>query len=148
MTYAHHTQTIMQSQLKSKHPSFIEEIQRDLRATMMRAKHFIFMGYSLPSDDFVYRAIFSAMRERVGREDKEKSPVRCTIVDKNPGYSGWHGPSRLEEMKDIDVVKSARDIFGQENVRFYGSGCPDVFLENGRATHAALERLLNWSEES
>jgi ferredoxin len=146
MTYAHQTQTIMQSQIKPHHPSFIEEIQRDLRATMLKAKHFIFMGYSLPTDDFVYRAIFSAMRERGGREDKEKTSVRCTIIGKEAKYPGWHGPSRLEKMKDVEVVKSACDIFSSENVRYYGNGCPDVFLENDRATDSALEKLLNWDE--
>ena len=56
LTYAHHTQTVMQSSFKSPPPSFIEEIKRDLRATTMQATHIIFMGYSLPPDDVDYRA--------------------------------------------------------------------------------------------
>jgi hypothetical protein len=49
-------------------------------------------------------------------------------------------------MKDVEVVKSACDIFDQKNVRFYDGGCPNVFLENGEATHSALEKLLNWDD--
>ena len=29
------------------------------------------------------------------------------------------------------VVEAARDIFGPENVRFYGGGIPNVFLDGG-----------------
>ena len=42
LTYAHHTQTVMQSSFKSPPPSFIEEIRRDLRAVAMKANHIIF----------------------------------------------------------------------------------------------------------
>jgi len=64
LTYAHHTQAVMQSSYKPLPPSFIEEIQRELRATTMQASHIIFMGYSLPPDDVTYRAFFSARRQR------------------------------------------------------------------------------------
>jgi hypothetical protein len=44
-------------------------------------------------------------------------------------------------------VKAAVDLFGNENVRFYGGGIPDVFLDSdGRATDAALKRLLTWNQ--
>jgi hypothetical protein len=42
-TFAHHTQVVMQSSFKPRPPSFIEEIERDLRATTMQADHIIFM---------------------------------------------------------------------------------------------------------
>jgi len=74
LTYAHHTQAVMQSSFKPQPPSFIEEIQRDLRATTMRADHIIFMGYSFPVDDVTYRAFFSARRQH-------SKPVFCTVVD-------------------------------------------------------------------
>jgi hypothetical protein len=37
------------------------------------------------------------------------------------------------------------DIFGEDSVRFYGGGIPNVFLDGGRATDTKLEYLLNWS---
>jgi hypothetical protein len=43
-------------------------------------------------------------------------------------------------------VRAARDIFGEDNVRFYGGGVPNVFCDGDQVTEAALERLLNWSE--
>lgn len=81
LTYAHHTQVVMQSSFKSQPPSFIEEIQRDLRATATRADHIIFMGYSLPPDDVTYRAFFATRRRRLRPPDDR--PVRCTIVGKD-----------------------------------------------------------------
>jgi hypothetical protein len=51
----------------------------------------------------------------------------------------------LQSLPETHPVKAARDIFGEDNVRFYGGGVPNVFLEGGQATDAALELLLNWS---
>ena len=83
----------MQSSFKSRPPSFIEEIQRDLRATTMQANHIIFMGYSLPQDDVTYRAFFSASRQRhKGPSDQQ---VRCTVVSKEPDNPGWYGPAEM-----------------------------------------------------
>ena len=144
LTYAHHTQTVMQSSFKSQPPSFIEEIQRDLRAAAMQANHIIFMGYSLPPDDVSYRAFFSARCQR--KKGAGEEPVRCTVVNRDERNSGWYGPAELKNRPlGGDTVKAARDIFGDDNVRFYGGGIPSVFLDGGVATDDALERLLNWS---
>jgi len=149
LTYAHHTQAIMQSSFKPRPPSFIEEIQRDLRATAMQASHIIFMGYSLPVDDVTYRAFFSASRQRGGTSGHEFQSVRCTVVDKDDDNHGWYGPSELEmkikNLPETHPAKAARDIFDPKYVRYYDGGIPNVFLDDGRASVAALERLLNWS---
>lgn len=142
LTYAHHTQTVMQSSFKSPPPSFIEEIQRDLRAVTMNANHIIFMGYSLPLDDVTYRAFFAARRQRT-----PDHPVRCTVVDKLADYPGWYSAADLKKItlpSRFTTVESARDLFGEDNVRFYGEGIPNVFLDGGTVTNLALERLLNW----
>jgi hypothetical protein len=144
LTYAHHTQAVMQSSFKPRPPSFIEEIQRDLRATTMQASHIIFMGYSLPPDDVTYRAFFSARRQRRGTK------VLCRVVSKDRKNPGWYGPTefksriRKKMFLDSSPVIAACDIFGGDNVRFYGGGIPNVFLARGRATDAKLEKLLNW----
>lgn len=141
LTYAHHTQTVMQSSFKSQPPSFIEEIQRDLRAATMQATHIILMGYSLPLDDMTYRAFFSARCQR------KSAPVRCTVINKSTDNPDWYGPKELKmrSFQEDHPVKAACDIFGKDNVRFYGGGIPNVFLEGGVATDTALERLLDWS---
>jgi hypothetical protein len=146
LTYAHHAQALMQSSFKSQPPSFIQEIQRELRATIMAADHIIFMGYSLPPDDVEYRAIFSACRQHEERGDGQR--VRCTIIDKAPSYPGWYGHAELKRLDflKLKVVKAARDIFAEDNIRFYGGGIPDVFLDaGGRVTSGKLEQLLDWN---
>jgi hypothetical protein len=147
LTYAHHTQLVMQSSFKSSPPSFIDEIQRDLRATAMRAKHIIFMGYSLPPDDVAFRAFFSASRQR---EKGQESKVRCTIVGWDDKNQEWSGPAELEsrgllQERPGNAVPAAVHLFGGENVRYYGGGVPNVFLDRDRASEVKIESLLNWS---
>ena len=139
LTFTYHTQVVMQSSFKPRPPSFLEEIQRELRATTMGAEHIILMGYSLPDDDVTYRAFFSA-RRRQGK-------VRCTVVNRDKSYPNWLGPAALKHKNfpNCRVIETARDIFGEDNVQFYGGGIPQVFLdENGRATERKLEELLVW----
>ena len=45
------------------------------------------------------------------------------------------------------TLEAARDLFGEENVRFYGGGIPNVFLDGGRVTDSAVNRLLTWEDE-
>jgi hypothetical protein len=144
LTYTHHTQAVMQSSYKPRLPSFIEEIQRDLRAITMRANHIIFMGYSLPPDDVTYRAFFSASCQRHKGPNDQR--VRCTVVGLDRDNPDWFGPTELKHFPEASTVRAACDIFGEDNVRFYGGGVPGVFLDSGgRATDAMLERLLTWS---
>lgn len=147
LTFANHTQVMMQSSFKPRPPSFIEEIERDLRASTMQSDHIIFMGYSLPLDDVTYRAFFSARRQRFGPQE-----VRCTVVDKDAGGPNWYGPDELSKriaaggLKESSPVRAARDIFGEGNVRLYTGGIPSVFLNRGSATAAKLDQLLTWSK--
>jgi hypothetical protein len=146
LTFAHHTQIMMQSSFKPRPPSFIEEIERDLRATTMHAEHIIFMGYSLPLDDVTYRAFLSARRQRGGRQE-----VRCTVVDRDGENPAWYGPAKLKEaitagsVSESSPARVACDIFGEDNVRLYTGGIPNVFLDQGTATEAKLDQLLTWS---
>lgn len=142
LNFAYNTQMVMQSSFKAQPPSFIDEIQRDLRAVAMKADHVIFMGYSLPLDDVTYRAFFSA---RCQRQWMGETPVRCTVVGKDDERPGWYGPTNLGDLiENNDTVKAAVDIFGQENVRFFGGGIPNVFLDAGAVSETAVENLLNW----
>lgn len=104
LSYAHHTQAVMQSSFKPRPPSFIEEIQRDLRATTMQAHHIIFMGYSLPPDDVTYRAFFSASRQR--SRSRHEQPVQCTVVGLEPSDSHWCGPADSNKLQ-LATVRAA-----------------------------------------
>ena len=148
LTYAHHTPAVMQSNFKSTPPPFIQEIQRDLNVTVQEASHIIFMGYSLPDDDVDYRAFFATRRRR-----ERKDPVRCSVVVGTDFAERWHGAAEWEAllagMKQGEpprtTLESAGDLFGRENVRFYGGGIPSVLLDGGdKVTDSAVERLLNW----
>ena len=151
-TEIHHTPLQMQSNFKSPPPPFMDEIQRDMRVVYNNASHLIFMGYSLPPDDVDYRAFFSAHRRR--DPDKPNDSVKCSVVNTG-GDRRWLGPSewprKLAGMKEGEApritLEAARDLFGEENVRFYGGGIPQVWLDGGsNVTESAVERLLTWSE--
>lgn len=146
LTYAHHTQIVMQSNFKGAPPPFIEEIQRDLRAVVQEADHIVFMGYSLPPDDVAYRAFFAARRRR-----NPKRPVKCSIVVGTKGDQCWLGPSELCDLGSIEcsarvTLKAAQELFGKDCVRFYGGGIPNVFLDGERVTDSAVARLLDWND--
>ena len=72
-------------------------------------------------------------REQAGGREA----VRCTIVGKTPSHPAWYGPAALKnlDLAEAPVVKAAEDIFGERNIRYYGGGIPEVFLDaGGRAT--------------
>ena len=152
LTYAHHTRTLMQSSFKGSPPPFLEEIKRDLRVAVQNADHIVLMGYSLPPDDVDYRAFFAARRRR--REEPEKR-VKCSVVvgtDYGPQWFGYREWSAM--LQDMDegkaphaTLEAARDLFGGGNVRFYGGGIPNVFLDGGRVTDTAVNKLLIWENE-
>ena len=146
LTYAHHTQIVMQSNFKGAPPPFIEEIQRDLRAVVQEADHIVFMGYSLPPDDVYYRAFFAARRSRGSERPK------CSVVAVG-SERRWLGPSELRDLSVEDIgdseketLKAAQELFDKEHVRFYGGGIPNVFLDGERVTDSAVDRLLNWND--
>ena len=152
LTYAHHTQTIMQSSFKEPPPPFLDEIKRDLRVAVQNAGHIVLMGYSLPPDDVDYRAFFAARR----RQDSEnpENPVKCSVVVGRGNGHHWRGPSEWPAMlRDMDegkpprtTLEAARDLFGERNVRFYGGGIPNVFLDGGGVTASAVDKLLTWTD--
>ena len=146
LTYAHHTQTLMQSSFKGSPPPFLDEIKRDLRVAVQNADHIVLMGYSLPPDDVDYRAFLAARRRR-----DPDNPVKCSVVSllnkHRPQY--WFGPSQWPNMDEGEAprttLEAACDLFGEENVRFYGGGIPNVFLDGGEVTDSAVDRLLTWT---
>lgn len=148
LTYAQHTQTVMQSNFKEPPPPFIEEVQRDLRVAVQSAKHIILMGYSLPPDDVTYRAFFAARK-------KHGNNVKCSVVvDINYGDK-WHYPDEIDDLlKNMEkpceppktTLESARALFGKENVRFYGGGIPQVFCDGDIVSKRKFAQLINWDK--
>ena len=121
-------------------------MQRDLRVVLKKAHHIVLLGYSLPPDDVGYRALLAAHGQGIAGE-----PVRCTVVDKQKGHERWIGPAELGKNRDLQkdtAVGAAQDLFGRDNVRFYGGGIPEVFSRGGVVTDQAVERLFNWEKDT
>ncbi len=142
-TAAQHVPMIMQTSFKGDYPPCIEETQREVRACLQGTRHIVFLGYSLPPDDTVWRAFLAA---RKSREEK----VYCSVV------SGQHGPDRWlmgEELADfveknrgdtdlsIQTIESAFEIFDKDRVRAYTGGIPQVFGE-GTDVRVRLKEML------
>jgi hypothetical protein len=154
LTYAQHAATIMQSNFKPIPPSFIEEVQRDLRVATHAANHIILMGYSLPSDDVAYRAFLAARKNRATDPDHS---LHCSVVgvSRKCGDS-WMYPQDIDSVINTmpqgesprTTLESARDIFGKDNVRFYGGGIPQVFCEGNKPSAQRLHELIHWQKET
>ena len=142
VTYAHHTPVVMQTSFKTPPPPFLEEIQREMRVVVREADHIVLMGYSLPRDDVTYRAFLAA---RI-RKDSERQ-VMCSVVGKQVGYERrWLYREELQT-RDLlpEAVIQAQQLFGRDNVRYFGGGIPEVFLNGDAAVTAhAVDRLLAW----
>jgi hypothetical protein len=150
LTYTQHTTTIMQSNFKGTPPPFIQEIQNDLRVAVETAEHIILFGYSLPPDDVTYRAFFAARRQKKGVKE-----VHCSVVVGTDYGDVWYMPNDIEsilvEMKHTKpceppatTLQAAIDIFGKNNVRYYGGGIPNVFCDGNNASREKFNQLINW----
>ncbi|MFZ4855096.1 MAG: hypothetical protein ACOYL3_01760 [Desulfuromonadaceae bacterium] len=148
LTYTQHTITIMQSNFKGAPPPFIQEIQNELRVAVENAEHIILFGYSLPPDDVTYRAFFAARKKR-------KTKVYCSVVVGREFGDLWHGKDEIDCLLEImkqnkpceppaTTLQAACDIFGKDNVRFYGGGIPNVFCDGNTASKEKFNRLINW----
>ncbi len=151
LTFSQHTQAVMQSNFKAPPPSFIDEVQRDLRVITQAANHIILMGYSLPPDDVTYRAFFAARQQRHKKGDGLS--VRCSVVVGQNWGDMWHGPDETDRLlpdmeKDAaphTTLVAARDLFGRDNVRFFGGGIPQVFCDGDTASPQRFQQLINWT---
>ncbi|WP_100489134.1 hypothetical protein [Sporolactobacillus pectinivorans] len=144
ITETHHTPITMQTNFKGRKPSFIQEIQSDMKVAIENARHIIFAGYSLPEDDFVYRSILSARRRM------ENDKVKCSVIGVDPAApDGWMCGPELRDYLNArsdsslaGICRRVADIFGEENVRASGAGFPNVFLKNGSAGKEKVKEML------
>ena len=147
-THALDAPMIMQSLYKSTPTSFLEEIQRNVRVSLEKARHIVLFGYQLPSDDVVWQQTFAeAVRPRIG-SSKE---AFCSVVVGCNGKCEWLYDDVLEQYveryrKDdeaesygVPAIENAWAIFGKDKVRAWTGGIPDVF---GNCTEADVKELL------
>lgn len=141
MTYMRDTPLILQSNFKRGHPSYLEEIQRDMRVCLENTQHVVLLGCSLPPDDVIYRVTLSARRART------QQPVYCSVVVGTSGEDRWLSRDQMsayaEDRKHdptsgAQTIQAAIDIFGEKHVRAYTAGIPKVF-----GTPPSRERILD-----
>lgn len=140
ITETHHTVIEMQTGFKIHQPSFIQEIQNDMKVAIENARHIIFAGYSLPNDDFADRLMLSARR---------KKHVRCSVIGfDHEADDRWLYGAELNRYchstysSFTDTLKRVASIFGEENVRGYGAGFPGVFMHHGKADARKIENMM------
>lgn len=129
--HANDNSLVMQTLFKGGLPSYLEEIQRDTRICAQKAKHIVLLGYTLPPDDLVWR---TAMTAKIKGSEKY-----CSVVVGHRGPQRWLDGEDLEKFvaehdNDDDrdsygvaAIQNARQIFGDEKVRAFTGGIPQVW---------------------
>ena len=147
---------IMQTMFKSTPTSFLEEIQRNVKVSLEKARHIVLLGYRLPPDDTIWQQAFAeAVRSKLGT----KSEAYCSVVVGHRGEQRWLYDDELTDyvnthQKDVDVaslgvdaIENAIAIFGKKKVRAWTGGIPQVF---GSCTEYNVNALLypEWVERN
>ncbi len=144
---------IMQTMYKSTPTSFLEEIQRNVKVSLGKARHIVLLGYSLPVDDTIWQHAFA---EGV-RSRQEGNEAFCSVVVGYKGELRWIYPDELDsfikqntnkgEGYGIDAIENARAIFGKEKVRAWTGGVPQVFGDCSEkdVTDLFYPNFVEWS---
>ncbi len=137
---------IMQTMYKSTPTSFLEEIQRNVKVSLEKARHIVLLGYRLPPDDTIWQHAFA---EGIRTRTETENVAFCTVVVGHKGEEKWINPDELDsyikKYKDkgdgygIDAIENAIAIFGKDKVRAWTGGIPQVF---GNCTEADVKELL------
>lgn len=139
---------IMQTMIKGMPTSFLDEVQRESRVLLRKARHVVLFGYQLPPDDILWQESFAeAARSRMDSDDK----AYCTVVVGYLGEKRWLcGDEMMEHVekyrytKDAigfgaKAIENAVAIFGKDQVRAWCGGIPDVF---GEGTETDVKEIL------
>ena len=147
---------IMQTMFKSTPTSFLEEIQRNVKVGLEKARHIVLLGYRLPPDDTIWQQAFAeSVRSRLETERE----AYCSVVVGHKGEQRWLYDSELIDYanahrKDddpdawgISAIENAIAIFGTRKVRAWTGGIPQVF---GASTVLDAKNLLypEWADWS
>ena len=151
-TIASNAPMVMQTMIKGIPTSFLDEIQRESRVLLCKARHIVLLGYQLPPDDVLWQEAFSeAVRFRLNTENE----AYCTVIvgykgekrwikgDEMMNYAEVHRYNKDSRAYGATAIVNAVAIFGKKNVRAYCGGIPDVF---GNGLEADVREILypNW----
>ncbi len=126
----------------------MEEIQRNVKVNLEKARHIVLLGYRLPPDDTIwYQAFAEAVRSRF----KTNEATYCSVVVGYKGDEQWLYGDELEKYvaehrneDDADVwgisaIENALSIFGKDKVRAWTGGIHQIF---GNCSENAVKELL------
>lgn len=124
---------IMQTLHKSTPTSFLEEIQRNVKVAIQKARHIVILGYSFPIDDTVWQQAFA---EGVRSREKGREAY-CSVVVGLGGERRWlygneltkfiNGNRNTALKSAASAIENALAIFEPDKVRAWTGGIPQVF---------------------
>lgn len=108
---------LLQTLIKKK-ASYITEIQRNMLLEFEKAERMVFVGYSLPEDDFEYRTMF------LSKNNKEREVY--VVLYAQESKDEWKTYASLSDAEKKDGAATRfYELFGK-NVRFNFGGFPNV----------------------
>lgn len=147
---------VMQTMIKGLPTSFLDEVQRESRVLLRKARHVVLFGYQLPPDDVLWQEVFAeAVRSR---KDSENAAF-CSVVvgckgepcwisgDEMMAYAEAHRYEKEAAGYGAKAIVNAVSIFGKEHVRAYCGGIPQVFGDGGEEGVKEIlfpEHFGNW----
>ena len=147
------TEILVQSGLKVSPSWVLQRVAHDIDAEIMKARHIVLLGYSLPPDDAIWIAELMARKQRI------KEDVFCSFVGKQSGEtSKWltgdeidRCIARYDDEKDWKwkSIKRVESMFGKDHVRVNFKGFPDMIsckddLRELLYPNDWMESVLQW----
>ena len=124
------TEILVQSGLKMSPSWLLQRVAHDIDAEIMKARHIVLLGYSLPSDDLIWIAELMARKQRV------KEDVFCSFVSKQTGETNrWLTGDEIERCLDRyddgkdfkwKSIRRVVSMFGKDHVRVNLKGFPGM----------------------
>lgn len=144
------TPLIMQSAVKGTKPPLLQEAVNEMASLTKKAKHLVFLGYSLPPDDTIYKSLFlSSIAE------KEKKDISIVSYSNNPsGISrDWYYNDEIVKLdkSHLSVYDNFKKVFEKKvkNIRISFKGFPQIINPDNTSYNSveeAVHNLLYWKE--
>lgn len=122
------TEMLVQSGLKAQPSWIFQRIAHNVDLEVMKARHIVLLGYSLPPDDAIWVAELQSRKQRSGEN------VFCSLVgfEEDRACNHWLYADEFESLLKTEShdqyasLKSAVSVFGHEFVRVNYGGFPAI----------------------
>lgn len=142
----------LQSGIKTNRPLALEGQLREMALLLGNARHLVFIGYSLPDDDYIYRVLIKAARSSASQNGSKEW---CTLVLRDDTTSKlakswgskWLNGSKITsklsqcklDQKLSETIKRYFSVFTPDHCRLNFDGWPNVISDYGM-DEASLKR--------